>query len=116
MTPSKEKALAALLTSKTKNEAAAAAGIAPRTLRDYLADPEFQAAYAAAFRNLVTDATREAQQTLSPAISTLQAIMEDEEENSSARIAAARSLIETALRLTEFNDILTELQTITGGK
>lgn len=116
MTPSKEKALAALLTSKTKNEAAAAAGIAPRTLRDYLADPEFQAAYAAAFRNLVTDATREAQATLSPAICVLRAIMEDEEENTGARIAAARTLLEYGLRFTEFSDILAELQTITGGK
>ena len=116
MTPAKEKALAALLTNRTKQEAAQAAGIAPRTLRDYLADSEFQAAYAKAFKNLVTDATREAQATLSPAICVLRSIMEDEEESSSGRIAAARTLLEYGLRLTEFNDILQELQTITGGR
>ena len=115
MTPAKEKALSALLTNKTKQEAARAAGIAPRTMTLYLSDPEFQMAYSAAFKNLVTDATREAQATLSPAICVLKSIMEDEEENSSARIAAARSLLEYGLRLTEFNDILQELQTITGG-
>lgn len=115
MTPGKQKALAALLTHKTKQEAAQAAGITPRTMSTYLADPEFQRAYAAAFRGLVTDATREAQATLSPAICVLKSIMEDEEESSSGRIAAARSLLEYGLRLTEFNDILQELQTITGG-
>ena len=116
MTPAKEKALSALLTNKTKQEAARAAGIAPRTMTMYLSDPEFQAAYAAAFKNLVTEATREAQTTLSPAICVLRAIMEDEEENTGARIAAARTLLEYGLRFTEFTDILTELQAITGGK
>lgn len=115
MTPAKEKALSALLTNKTKQDAARAAGITSRTLTTYLSDPEFQAAYAKAFQKLVTDATREAQATLSPAICVLRAIMEDEEESSSARIAAARTLLEYGLRLTEFNDILQELQTITGG-
>ena len=61
MTPRQQKALAALLTSPSKAAAAKAAGIAPRTLRDYLADPEFQAAYRDAFGNMVEDATRQAQ-------------------------------------------------------
>ena len=84
-------------------------------MTQYLCDKEFQIEYAKAFKGLVAEATREAQSTLSPAISVLRAIMEDEEESSSARIAAARSLLEYGLRLTEFTDILQELQTITGG-
>lgn len=115
MTPAKEKALSALLTNKTKQDAARAAGISPRTMTLYLSDREFQAAYAKAFRTLVTEATREAQSTLSPAICVLRSIMEDEKESSGARIAAARTLLEYGLRLTEFNDILQELQMITGG-
>lgn len=104
----------ALLTQPTKKAAAEAAGIAPRTLRDYLADPEFQKEYKKAFGQLVTDATRQAQQSLSPAISALRDIAEDENENSSARIAAARGLLEYGLRLTEFSDILAELEAVEG--
>lgn len=116
LTPNKQKALQALLTHKTKQEAAQAAGITPRTMTLYLSDPEFQTEYARAFKALVTEATRTAQATLSPAICVLRSIMEDEKETSSSRIAAARSLLEYGLRLTEFNDILEELQTITGAK
>lgn len=41
MTPNKEKLLAALLTSRSKKEAAAAAGIAERTMRTYLKTRNF---------------------------------------------------------------------------
>ncbi len=114
MTPNKQRALQALLTQPTKKAAAEAAGITPRTLQTYLADAEFQAEYKKAFGRLVNDATRQAQQALSPAISALRDIVEDDNENSSARIAAARSLLEYGLRLTEISDILAELSSVQG--
>ncbi len=109
LTARQVKALQALLTYPTKNEAAAAAGISTETMRKYLSDPEFQAEYKAAFTELVTDATRQAQQSLSPALSALRSIVEDEEETAGSRISAARSILEYGLRLTEFSDILREL-------
>lgn len=114
LTPNKSRALRALLTQPTKAAAAAEAGISPRTLRDYLADPEFQAEYKHAFSRLVTDATRQAQLALSPAINALRDIVDDDGESSSARIAAARTLLEYGLRLTELTDILSELESIEG--
>ena len=45
MTHKKERLLAALLTSRTKKEAAKAAGISERTMCTYFDDPEFRAAY-----------------------------------------------------------------------
>lgn len=110
MTPRQQKALAALLTSPSKAAAAKAAGIAPRTLRDYLADPEFQAAYRDAFGNMVEDATRQAQQAISPALSTLREIVEDREEDAQARISAARAILSHGIKLTETTDILNRLQ------
>ena len=71
MTPKQQKALLALLTHPTKEQAAAAAGITPKTLRSYLADPAFRAEYREAFSSLVEDATRQAQQAIAPALSTL---------------------------------------------
>lgn len=64
------------------------------------------------------DATRQVQQAIAPALSTLREIVEDGEENAQARISAARSLLEYSLKLTESTDILNRLneleQTIGG--
>jgi len=83
-------------------------------LRTYLADPEFQERYKQAFRGLVTDATRQAQRSLSPALSTLREIVEDDEQGATVRIQAARSLLEYGLRLTEITDILHDLEAAEG--
>ena len=99
MTPKQQKALLALLTNPTKEKAAAAAGITSKTLRGYLADPEFQA-----------EATRQAQQAIAPALSTLREVVEDSGEGSQFRISAARSILEYSLKLTEQNDILAKLK------
>lgn len=106
----KEKALQALLTSRTRAEAAKAAGIGESTLREYMKDPEFLEQYREAFRNLVQDATRQAQQSIAPAIATLKEIMEDADAQATARIQAARSTLEYSLKLTEQTDILEHLQ------
>ncbi|MBD5162911.1 MAG: hypothetical protein HDT14_13050 [Oscillibacter sp.] len=110
MTPKKQKALLALLENPTKEKAAAAAGITSKTLRSYLADPEFQAEYRKAFAGLVEDATRQAQQAISPALSTLREVVEDSGGGPQFRISAARSILEYSLKLTEQNDILSKLQ------
>ena len=110
MTLKQQKALLALLTEPTKTKAAGAAGITMKTLRGYLADPEFQAEYKKAFGSMVEDATRQAQQALAPALSTLREIVEDGGENAQARISAARSILEYSMKLTEQNDILSKLQ------
>lgn len=115
LTPKQNRALQALLTEPTKEQASKAAGISTRTMSTYLANPEFQQAYKKAFGELITDATRQAQQALSPALSALRDIVEDGNETSSARIAAARTLLEYGLRLTEISDILAELDEIDRG-
>lgn len=110
MTPNKEKLLAALLTARSKKEAAAAAGIAERTMRTYFEDPEFCQRYREAFAGVIEDATRQAQALLMPALSTLQTVMEDEEIPAQARITAAKSIIDYSLKLTEQADILEQLR------
>lgn len=110
MTPRREKALQALLVCRTRAEAAKAAGIGESTLREYMKDAEFMERYKQAFGGMVVDATRQAQQTLSPALSALREIMEDREEQASARITAARSILEYAMKLCEQTDILGQLR------
>ena len=100
----------ALLTHPTREEAAKAAGITSKTLRTYLEDPAFQAAYKAALAELLEDATTQAKQSLNPALTALREITEDREQQSQARVSAARSLLEYSLKLTEQVDILTKLE------
>ncbi len=73
-------------------------------------DTEFMERYKQAFGDMVRDATRQAQQTLSPALSTLREIMEDRGELAQARITAARSVLEYSLKLCEQTDILEQLR------
>lgn len=110
MKPKQQKALLALLTNPTKKKAAEAAGISVKTLRGYLADPEFQAEYKSAFSSLVEDATRQAQQAMEPALSTLKELVEDDGESPQFRISAARSILEFSLKLTEQFNIVSKLQ------
>ena len=114
LNPKQTKALQCLLAYPTKREAAQAAGISDRTLRTYLANDEFQAEYKKAFGLIVTDATRQAQQALSPAIALLLEVVKDDNETAGNRISAARSILEYGLKLTEFNDILQDLEAFEG--
>ena len=110
MNQNKEKALAALLTCNTQEEAAARAGISSRTLRNYLKDPEFSEQYRKANGQLVTAATLQIQRSLAPAINTLREIAEDGEANMTARIQAARGLLEYGIRLSELGDIYRRIE------
>ena len=64
---------------------------------------------------LVEDTTRQAQQAIAPALSTLREIVEDTDENAQARISAARSILEYSMKLTETTDILTRLDELEAG-
>lgn len=110
-TPRKEKALQALLVSRTRAEAAKAAGIGESTLREYMKDPGFCAAYKSAAAGIMDGATRQLQQNLTSAIDRLAQIVADDEENSMAQISAAKTLLDYGLRFTEFNDVLKEMET-----
>lgn len=112
MTPKQEKALAALLTHATKEKAAEAAGITSKTLRKYLAEPEFQERYRAAFDELVGNAANTAKQSLLPAIACLRQILADKSCTAPARIQAARTLLEYGLKLNEQADIIERLEAL----
>lgn len=99
MKPRQTKALQALFTEPTLEAAAKAAGISPRTLRDYMKDPEFQAAYNEAITAQLGETTGQARQGLSSALAVLREIMEDPAAENRDRISAASKSIDAALRL-----------------
>ena len=109
LTQNQQKAIAALLSSPTREEAARKCGLTSRTLRVYFQSDEFCETYRSAFQELTESATRQAQRLLSPALDTLEEVMNDADAPPAARTNAARIAIESALRLVEQNDIMRQL-------
>jgi len=101
----KEKALEALLEAKTLTEAAERAGIAKSTLWRWLGDPQFQAG----FRERRTEITRQIVARLrvagTRAAAVLQELADDPEAPASARVSAARAILENAFRGFELEDL-----------
>lgn len=114
MTPKQERALQALLTSRTVKEAAQKAGTTDNTIRRYMKDPAFMAAYKERVSEIMTAATRNLQQNFTAAIDRLGRIVANDEESGTNQIAAARALLDYGLKFTEFNDILSELEAAEG--
>lgn len=113
MTPRKQKALAALLTSPTIEQAAKAAGVGNTSLRRWLReDQEFKEAYQTELAQIVKGASALAKRCMSPALLTLLQVVEDETVATTARIAAARALLEHCPRVMETGDVLDRLEAL----
>jgi phage terminase small subunit len=97
--------LAALLSCPTIAHAARTAGIAEVTAGRWLKEPSFQAAYRTARRHAVQHAVALTQKATSTAVETLEAIMQDPEAPASARVSAAKAVLETAIKGVELEDL-----------
>lgn len=112
LTQNQQKAIAALLSSPSREDAARKCGLTSRTLRVYFQNDEFCDAYRAAFQELTENATRKAQQLLCPALETLEEVMQDADAPPAAKTNAARIVIDSTIKLTEVNDILTRIENL----
>jgi len=110
MRSDKERALACLLVSDSKAEAAKKAGISDRTLRSYLCDPAFKAEFQRRKRKLISDATQQIQKSMKIAISALREIIQSKSSKDSDRITAARLILEFSLRFEEITDLMSRLE------
>ncbi len=93
------KGIAALLTTNTKEEAAAAAGVSTATLRRWLKEPDFREAYRAERFRFLERLTGELLARSSAAIGVLGDALEDADIN--ARLRAARSVLDYVLKAVE---------------
>lgn len=100
-----ELAISALLTCPTILAAAQQCGLSEVTLYRWLKDTGFQSAYRDARREVVRQAIAQVQQATGQAVQTLQAVMQDTDAPASARVAAARTVLETALKAVELEDL-----------
>jgi hypothetical protein len=101
----KEQAIAALLSKPSIPEAAAEVGIGEKTLWRWLQVADFKDSYRAARREVVAHAIAQVQAGLGDAVKTLQDIMSDSDAPASARVSAARTMIDMGVKAVEVEDI-----------
>jgi hypothetical protein len=119
LTAPQERAIVALLSHSTIRTAAKAVGIDETTLWRWLQDKEFHAAYMNLRRECVRQSIARLQQASSEAVSTLRTIMKDKEAPASARVVAAKSIIDYSLKAVELEDLaerVAQLESAMDGK
>ena len=95
-----ERALTALLTARSVDEAAKLARVGVRTLYRWLSEsPEFSSAYRQAVQAMRTALVATAQDASLHALAALRTIMEDREARATDRVAAATRILETTVQL-----------------
>jgi hypothetical protein len=102
LTPRQEQGITALLMQGSLQAAAEASGVHEKTLRRWLReDPAFQAAYREARRAVVQQAIVQIQQATGDAVETLRQVMRATDAPASARVTAAKAILETAIKAVE---------------
>lgn len=110
MVKNQEKVLAALMLSGTQAQAAEKAGISDRTLRGYMADSDFKAAYQQMKNQLIDDATRELQLSYHDAIRVVRNILMSDFSSGNEKISAARTLLEYGTKFTVIDDVTSQIE------
>jgi hypothetical protein len=110
-----EAAIAALLTHRSVDEAAQAAGVGATTLGRWLKLPEFQAEYRKARRAAFGQAVARLKQGTSAAATTLLKTMIDPNTPASVRVRAAECVMSHAAKAIEIEDIEARVATLEQG-
>src|SRR5215212_4120707 len=96
-----ERALQAVISHPTLKEAALAAGISETTLWRYMQDENFRRLLREARRESMNHAFVRLQRASSDAVTVLHNLMNSQEAPASARITAARTILDYSMRATE---------------
>jgi transposase-like protein len=100
-----ERAIAALLVAPSVTAAAQQIGVNENTLLRWLKDAAFQSAYRDARRAVVQHAIAQVQRATGEAVETLRTVMQDSESPASARVSAAKAILDTALKGIDIDDL-----------
>lgn len=106
------KAIKALIAHETVSDAAKACNLARDTIYRYMRDPIFDHELKKAKRVLVNRAILSLQQSCRHAATALAAICRDEEAPPSARVAAAREILNQTMKAIEIEGIEERLQVL----
>lgn len=98
---SNEEIIAALLQHGTIKEAAAAAGITPRTVYERMKDRDFRSEYMEAKNDIIRKAVFSINERLAAAVDAVSEIMADTEINAAVRLQAAQTILNNAGKFSE---------------
>lgn len=104
-----ETLIAALISNPTIKAAATACGVSERYIYGRLHDPAFKAKYDNARREVLEQSTAFIQGIVSEAIQKMRDVMNDPDATPQVQLNAAEAITRNSLKLTEQNDILTQL-------
>ena len=110
--PKAEKVLVALLHHGAVRAAAKESGVSEATVFRYLQDAEFQRRYRAARADVVDAAVALMQRLCSNAVTTLDTVMHDTDAPASARVSAARTILEQSMSGVELTQLRQEVEEI----
>ena len=120
LTRKQEHAIAALLVEPTILAAAKVVGIGEATLWRWMQADDFQTAYRKAKQKVVGQAITQVQQAAGEAVETLRQVMNDSNSPPSSRVAAAKAVLETALKAVELEDLIARIEnlerSVSGGR
>jgi hypothetical protein len=107
-----ERALVSLLEEPSVEAAAAKAGVSRTTLWRWTQEQAFRSAYEDARREMTSQALDDLNRATCQAVETLRSVMRDTQASASARVAAAKVVLDSALtvRLEELEQRLRELE------
>jgi uncharacterized protein (UPF0147 family) len=101
----KELAIAALLVAPTLAEAAQVCGVSERTIRRWLQDEAFARRYRRERMRMLESCVNLLRQKSAAAVETLADVANDKASPAGARVSAARSLVELAIKGAEVQDL-----------
>jgi transposase-like protein len=105
----RDEAVLALLSQRSIEEAARVAGIAPNTLRRWMKQPEFDAAYREAKREMFSQSLARLQNASPAAASTIIKLTLDPSTPAATKLRAAESILDRAAKAIETEDIQARL-------
>lgn len=105
-----ELALRAVISHATLKEAALASGVSETTLWRYMQDEAFSRRLREARRDAVNHAVIRLQRASSDAVTVLHDLMKKEDAPASARITAARTVLDYSMRAVEMDELRTRIE------
>lgn len=105
-----QKALTALLSNGTVPEAASACGLSEATLFRFLRDETFKAHYRHARSEIVEHAISQLQRDCATASKTLREVCESSDAPASARVSAAKAILDGAVKAVELQDLAARME------
>jgi DNA-binding MurR/RpiR family transcriptional regulator len=112
LTAKQHRAIAALISEPTIAAAARAASVGEATIYRWLSERHFADTYRSARREAVNQAVANLQRSSSDAAAVLASIMNDASEKGATRLAAAKTVLEMAIKAVEMEDLTRRIEAL----